>query len=97
MRIIIERIAEDKLSKKEYTFFLTSKHYDSLKLTLDKYLELSKLTTRKHLKIDKRWNRLDGRSNDFKDEEILSMLTPEIIQEAKERLKEEIDKLEISI
>lgn len=96
MRIDITREASNKLSKKVFSFDL-SDYLGRLRIVLDKYIEQSKATTRKHYKKDKIWERTLQRHNDFTDEEIRDILSISVVKEAKERFKQEIDKLAISL
>ncbi len=61
-------------------------------LSLDVYLEQSRLTTRHKYRTDRNWHRLDGRGNDILDEEIRDkIVTQEIVVKIKEQLKAKID------
>ena len=96
MRFTIEKISDDRLSKKTFFFYFYAGS-DILYIFLDGYQETSRRSTRCKFRIDKKWFRLDQRHNSFTNNEVKSFITPEIEKELRDKIKEELNKVEISV
>lgn len=97
MLIVIEQKADNLLSKKVFTFYVSMTIQNKPKIYLNEYSEQSKKTKRSKYKIDKKWNRLDTRYNNFQDEVVLSKISQDIMKQVKDELKKQIDDIYIGI
>ncbi len=96
MRIEITKEAEDRLSDKTWTFYIHDR-INELKMCLDGYQECSRRTTRHKYVTDKKWDRIDSRHNSLTDEEVMTLMTQDIVKEAKDKIKEYVDNMIVGI
>jgi hypothetical protein len=83
---------EDRLIQRIYRFDVTNKD-----IVLQEYLELGRPTRRHRYQMSLTWMNRLRHFNDFKNSEMKSILTPDILTEIKDIMQKIIDKSAIKL
>ena len=82
MIITVEKMADNQLSIKKYSFMFFDK-ITSFHILFEKYIYQTRATKKHKFKTHEIWSRIDKRQNTINDNLISLIVTPDIITEAK--------------
>ena len=89
MIVEIIREAEDKLSKKKWKIYVGSQQFfTDLIILLDFYQEESRPTRRHKYRLDRYWDRGHIKHTGFLDQEVIKLLSLDVIEEVKDIIRE---------